>query len=122
LEFYGRHNGRLSPHPPGDASVFVRKKYLPFVSETLDLTSRLLLKEIVLGVFDFAEVIAGGSKNKTKCGLYVKFFAKLIGENRNRLAFLFCEIFEKNERGSRKRLFNVFVQQFSRQLLHLKIF
>jgi hypothetical protein len=36
VEFYGRHNGGLSHHPPGDASVFVRKKYLPFVSETLD--------------------------------------------------------------------------------------
>jgi hypothetical protein len=40
LEFYGRHTGGLSPHPPGDAGVFVRKKYLPFVcclivSETL---------------------------------------------------------------------------------------
>jgi hypothetical protein len=23
---YGRHNGGLSPHPLGDASVFVRKK------------------------------------------------------------------------------------------------
>jgi hypothetical protein len=52
-----------------------------------------------LRVFDFAEIIAGGHKNKKIDGFCVEFFAKAIGENRNRLAFVVWEIYEKTERG-----------------------
>jgi hypothetical protein len=52
------------------------------------LTSDLPLKEAVLGVFDLAEIVAGGSKNKRIDGFCAKFFAKLIAKNRNRLAFV----------------------------------
>ena len=55
-----------------------------------------------------------------------EFFAKSIGENRNNLAFLVWElvlpILKKLRGGSRNvDFFPVFVQQFSRQLLDLKI-
>ena len=60
------------------------------------LTSRPPLKQTVLGVFDFAKIIAGGPKNKLIDESYAKFIAKSIGENRNRLAFVVWEIFEKN--------------------------
>jgi hypothetical protein len=49
-----------------------------------------------LGVFDLAEIVAGGSKNLEVDGFCAKFFAKSIGENRNRLAFVVLEIFKKN--------------------------
>ena len=54
------------------------------------------LNETVLGVFDFAKIIAGGPKNKLLDWFYVKFAAKSIVKNRNRLAFVVWEIFEKN--------------------------
>jgi hypothetical protein len=46
-----------------------------------------------LGVFDFSEIVAGGSKKKQKDGFCAKFFAKSIAKNRNRLAFVVWEIF-----------------------------
>jgi hypothetical protein len=49
-----------------------------------------------LGVFDLAEIVAGGSKIKKVDGFCAKFFAKSIGKNRNRLAFVDWEIFKKN--------------------------
>jgi hypothetical protein len=49
-----------------------------------------------LGVFDLAEIVAGGSKNLEVDGFCAKFFAKLNGENCNRLAFAVWEIFKKN--------------------------
>jgi hypothetical protein len=53
-----------------------------------------------LGVFDLAEIVAGGSKNKRIDGFCAKFFAKSIAKNRNRLAFVVWEIFkQKTERG-----------------------
>jgi hypothetical protein len=52
------------------------------------LTSDPPLKETVLGVFDLAEIVAGGSKNKQIDGFCAKFFAKSIAKNRNRLAFV----------------------------------
>jgi hypothetical protein len=57
------------------------------------LTSVPPLKEAVLGVFDLAEIVAGGSKNKLIDGFCAKFFAKSIAKNRNRLAFVVWEIF-----------------------------
>ena len=60
------------------------------------LTSDPPLKETVLGVFDLAEIVAGGSKNKQIDGFCAKFFAKSIAKNRNRLAFVVWEIFKKN--------------------------
>jgi hypothetical protein len=65
---------------------------------TVDSTNSILtsdppLKETVLGVFDLAEIVAGGSKNKQIDGFYAKFFAKSIAKNRNRLAFVVLEIF-----------------------------
>ncbi len=56
------------------------------------LTSRPPLKQTVLGVFDFAKIIAGGPKNKLIDESYAKFIAKSIGENRNRLAFVVLEL------------------------------
>jgi hypothetical protein len=41
-----------------------------------------------LGVFDVAEIIALGPKNKKIYGFCAKFFAKSIGKNRNRLALI----------------------------------
>jgi hypothetical protein len=58
-----------------------------FVALTI-LTSDPPIKEAVLGVFDLAEIVAGGSKNKRIDGFCAKFFAKLIAKNRNRLAFV----------------------------------
>ena len=53
--------------------------------------------------------------------LWVKF-AKSIGKNRNHLAFVVWEMFEKNWEGVAENFtFFGFVQKFSRQLLHLKI-
>jgi hypothetical protein len=49
-----------------------------------------------LGVFDLAEIVAGGSKNKQIDGFCAKFFAETIAKNRNRLAFVVWEIFKKN--------------------------
>jgi hypothetical protein len=49
-----------------------------------------------LGVFDFSEIVAGGSKNKQIDEFCAKFFAKSIAKNRNRLAFVVWEIFKKN--------------------------
>jgi hypothetical protein len=43
-----------------------------------DLTSVPPLKEAVLGVFDLAEIVAGGSKNKLIDGFCAKFFAKSV--------------------------------------------
>jgi hypothetical protein len=60
------------------------------------LTSDPPLKEAVLGVFDLAGIVAGGSKNKRIDGFCAKFFAKSIAKNRNRLAFVVWEIFLKN--------------------------
>jgi hypothetical protein len=60
------------------------------------LTSDPPLKETVLGVFDFSEIVAGGSKNKQIDGFCAKFFAKSIAKNRNRLAFVVWEILKKN--------------------------
>jgi hypothetical protein len=60
-----------------------------------DLTSDSPLKEAVLGVFDLAEIVARGSKNKQIDGFCAKFFSKSIAENRNRLAFVVWEIFLK---------------------------
>jgi hypothetical protein len=57
------------------------------------LTSDPPLKETVLGVFDLAEIVAGGSKNKQIDGFCAKFFAKSIAKNRNRLAFVVWDIF-----------------------------
>jgi hypothetical protein len=48
------------------------------------LTRESPLKETVLGVFDLAEIVAGGSKNLEVDGFCAKFFAKSNGENRNR--------------------------------------
>jgi hypothetical protein len=77
-----------------------------------------------LGVFDLAEIVAGGSKNKQIDGFCAKCFAKSIAKNRNRLAFVVWEIFKKKLRGGSRNFdfFSFFVQQFSRQLLHLEIF
>jgi hypothetical protein len=44
-------------------------------------------------VFDLAEIVAGGSNVDGFCA---KFFAKSIGKNRNRLAYVDWEIFKKN--------------------------
>jgi hypothetical protein len=41
----------------------------------MSLTSDPPLKETVLGVFDLAEIVAGGSKNKQIDGFCAKFFA-----------------------------------------------
>ncbi len=60
------------------------------------LTSDPQLKETVLGVFDFAEIIARGYKNKQIAGFCSKCFATSIGENRNRLAIVVWEIVSKN--------------------------
>jgi hypothetical protein len=60
------------------------------------LTSDPSLKETVLGVFDLAEIVAGGSTNKQINGFCENFFAKSIAKNRNRLAFVVWEIFKKN--------------------------
>jgi hypothetical protein len=60
-----------------------------------ELTSDPPLKETVLGVFDLAEIVAGGSKNKQIDGFCAKFFAKSIAKNRNRLAFVVWDIFKK---------------------------
>jgi hypothetical protein len=49
-----------------------------------------------LGVFDLAEIVAGGSKNKQIDGFCAKFFAETIAKNRNRLAFVVWEILKKN--------------------------
>jgi hypothetical protein len=49
----------------------------------------------VLVVFDFVEIITEGHKNYLIDGFCVEFYAKSIGKNRNRLAFLVWEIFEK---------------------------
>ena len=64
-----------------------------------NLTSDPPLKETVLGVFDLAEIVAGGSKNKQIDGFCAKFFAKSIAKNRNRLAFVVWEIFKKTYGG-----------------------
>jgi hypothetical protein len=76
-----------------------------------------------LGVFDLAKIIAGGPKNKLIDESYAKFIPKSIGENRNRLAFVVWELFKKKLIGGSRNfdIFSFFVQQFSRQLLHLKI-
>jgi hypothetical protein len=42
----GRWLKWIVPHPPGDASVFVRTKYLPFVSETLTESVFQILTEL----------------------------------------------------------------------------
>jgi hypothetical protein len=60
------------------------------------LTSDPPLKETVLGVFDLAEIFAGGSQNKQIDGFCAKCFAKSIAKNRNRLAFVVWEILKKN--------------------------
>jgi hypothetical protein len=73
--------------------VMQRNVYLLFKKF---LTSDPPLKETVLGVFDLAEIVAGGSKNKQIDGFCAKFFAKSIAKNRNRLAFVVWEIFKKN--------------------------
>ena len=52
------------------------------------LTSRPPLKQTVLGVFDFAKIIAGGPKNKLLDWFYVKFAAKSIFKKR---IFSFCQ-------------------------------
>jgi hypothetical protein len=77
-----------------------------------------------LGDFDLAEIVAGGSKNKQIDGFCAKCFAKSIAKNRNHLAFVVWEIFKKKLRGDSRNLefFSFFVQQFSRQMLHLEIF
>jgi hypothetical protein len=88
-----------------------------------DLTSDPPLKETVLGVFDVAEIVAGGSQNKQIDWFCAKFFAKSIAKNRNRLAFVVWEKFKKMRGVSRNLdFFSFCVQQFSRQLLHLEIF
>ena len=89
----------------------------------LSLTSCPRLKETGLGVFDYAKIVAGGFKNKQIDGFGDKFFAKSIGKNRNRLALVVWEIFKNKRRGGSPNFdfFAVFVQQFSHQLLHLKI-
>jgi hypothetical protein len=58
------------------------------LSTTILLTSDSPHKEAVLGVFDLAEIVARGSKNKQIDGFCAKFFAKSIAKNRNRLAFV----------------------------------
>jgi hypothetical protein len=63
------------------------------------LTSRPRLNETVLGDFDFAKIMAGGPKNKLIDVSYSKFIAKSIGENRNRLAFVVWQLFQKNCEG-----------------------
>jgi hypothetical protein len=45
------------------------------VDKIILLTSNPPLKETVLGVFDLAEIVAGGSKNKQINGFCAKFFA-----------------------------------------------
>jgi hypothetical protein len=68
--------------------------------EHVILTSDPPLKEAVLGVFDLAEIVAWGSKNKRIDEFCAKFFAKSISKNRNHLAFVVWEIFKKKtERG-----------------------
>ena len=62
-----------------------------------------------MGVFDLAEIVAGGSKNKQIDGFCAKFFAKSIAENRNRLAFVVWEIFKKKLRGGSRNLDFFFV-------------
>jgi hypothetical protein len=47
---YGRHNGGLSPHPPGGASVFVTKKYLPFVFRLSGEADMKVLSSNLIGV------------------------------------------------------------------------
>jgi hypothetical protein len=56
------------------------------------LTSRPPLKETVLGVFDFVEIIAGGPKNYLIDGFCAEFVTKSIGNNHNYLDFLVWEI------------------------------
>ncbi len=93
------------------------------------LTSHPPLKQTVLGVFDFAEIIARGSTNFYNLNLQMdgfcfKCIAKLIGENRNRLAIVVWDILyiEKLCGVVKILTFSVFMQQLnSRQLLHLKI-
>jgi hypothetical protein len=63
------------------------------VDKIILLTSNPPLKETVLGFFDLAEIVAGGSKNKQIDGFCAKFFVKSIAKNRNRLAFVVWEIF-----------------------------
>jgi hypothetical protein len=69
---------------------------IPTTRKKRNLTSDPPLKETVLGVFDLAEIVAGGSKNKQIDGFCAKFFSKSIAKNRNRLAFVVWEIFKKN--------------------------
>jgi hypothetical protein len=52
------------------------------------LTSPPPLKQIVLRFFNFAEITARGSKIYQIGGFILVFFAKSIGENRNRLAIV----------------------------------
>ncbi len=60
-------------------------------------------------VFDLAEIVVGGSKNKQIDGFCEKFCAKSIAKNRNHLAFVVREIFKKKLRGgSRNLVFFVF--------------
>jgi hypothetical protein len=49
-----------------------------------------------LGVFNFAEIIARGYKNKQINMFSSKFFSKSIGENHNPLAIVVFEILAKN--------------------------
>jgi hypothetical protein len=68
-----------------------KKSRLFYVPKDYILTSDPPLKETVLGVFDLAKIVAGGSKNKQIDGFCAKFFAKSIAKNRNRLAFVIWE-------------------------------
>jgi hypothetical protein len=51
-----------------------------------------------LGVFDFLEIITGGSKNLKIDGFCAEFFAKSFGKNRNCIAFVVWNIFKKVEK------------------------
>jgi hypothetical protein len=48
------------------------------------------------GGFDFSEIVAWGPKNLPIDEFCAEFFAKSIGEYRNRLAFAVWDIHEKN--------------------------
>jgi hypothetical protein len=65
---FGQKN-RCPNFCPGYCTVFFWEKKNWF------LTSDPPLKETVLGVFDLAEIVAGGSKNKQIDGFCAKFFA-----------------------------------------------
>jgi hypothetical protein len=79
----------------------------------------------VLVFFEFAEIVAGGSKNFKIDDFFATFFAKLIDKTSNRLALVVKITITKKLMGGGSRNLDFFcfiLQQFSCQLLHLKIF